>query len=109
MDPDQRTKLAREALRRVGLTARIQHRGLELSGGEQQRVALARALVHSPRFIVADEPTGNLDSVTSRDIAALLRETAHQSQIGLLVATHDSTLVEASDRVLNIQDGRIVE
>ncbi len=109
MDPDQRTKLAREALRRVGLTARIQHRGLELSGGEQQRVALARALVHSPRFIVADEPTGNLDSVTSRDIAALLRETAHQSQIGLLVATHDATLVEASDRVLNIQDGRIVE
>src|SRR5260370_876393 len=83
--------------------------GLELSGGEQQRVALARALVHSPRFIVADEPTGNLDSVTSRDIAALLRETAHQSQIGLLVATHDATLVEASDRVLNIQDGRIVE
>jgi ABC-type lipoprotein export system ATPase subunit len=109
MDPDQRTKLAREALRRVGLTARIQHRGLELSGGEQQRVALARALVHSPRFIVADEPTGNLDSVTSRDIAALLRETAHQSQIGLLVATHDATLVEASDRVLNIQDGRIVQ
>jgi len=109
MDSDQRTKLAREALRRVGLTARIQHRGLELSGGEQQRVALARALVHSPRFIVADEPTGNLDSVTSRDIAALLRETAHQSQIGLLVATHDATLVEASDRVLNIQDGRIVE
>ena len=109
MDPDQRTKLAREALRRVGLTARIQHRGLELSGGEQQRVALARALVHSPRFIVADEPTGNLNSVTSRDIAALLRETAHQSQIGLLVATHDATLVEASDRVLNIQDGRIVE
>jgi ABC-type lipoprotein export system ATPase subunit len=109
MDPDQRTKLAREALRRVGLAARIQHRGLELSGGEQQRVALARALVHSPRFIVADEPTGNLDSVTSRDIAALLRETAHQSQIGLLVATHDATLVEASDRVLKIQDGRIVE
>src|SRR5258707_6180935 len=109
MDPDQRTKLAREALRRVGLTARIQHRGLELSGGEQQRVALARALVHSPRLIVADEATGNLDSVTSRDIAALLRETAHQSQIGLLVATHDATLVEASDRVLNIQDGRIVE
>ena len=109
MDQDQRTKLAREALRRVGLTARIQHRGLELSGGEQQRVALARALVHSPRFIVADEPTGNLNSVTSRDIAALLRETAHQSQIGLLVATHDATLVEASDRVLNIQDGRIVE
>lgn len=108
VDPDRRTQLAREALRRVGLASRAHHRGLELSGGEQQRVALARALVHSPRFIVADEPTGNLDSVTGRAIAALLRETAHQSQIGLLVATHDVTIVESADRVLNIQDGRIV-
>src|SRR5258706_6427390 len=108
VDPDRRTQLAREALRRVGLAPRAHHRGLELSGGEQQRVALARALVHSPRFIVADEPTGNLDSVTGRAIAALLRETAHQSQIGLLVATHDITIVESADRVLNIQDGRIV-
>ncbi len=72
-------------------------------------MALARPLVHSPRFIVADEPTGNLDSVTGRDIAALLRETAQQSQIGLLVATHDTTIVEAANRVLNIRDGRIVE
>ncbi len=108
VDPDRRTQLAREALRRVGLAPRAHHRGLELSGGEQQRVALARALVHSPRFIVADEPTGNLDSVTGRAIAALLRETAHQSQIGLLVATHDITIVESADRVLNIQDGCIV-
>jgi len=108
VDPDRRTQLAREALRRVGLAPRAHHRGLELSGGEQQRVALARALVHSPRFIVADEPTGNLDSVTGRAIAALLRETAHQSQIGLLVATHDVTIVESADRVLNIQDGCIV-
>jgi putative ABC transport system ATP-binding protein len=108
VEPDERNRLAYEALRRVGLAARAHHRGLELSGGEQQRVALARALVHSPRFIVADEPTGNLDSVTGRDIAALLRETAQQSQIGLLVATHDATIVEAADRVLNIQDGRIV-
>ncbi len=108
VDPDRRTQLAREALRRVGLAPRAHHRGLELSGGEQQRVALARALVHSPRFIVADEPTGNLDSVTGRAIAALLRETAHQSQIGLLVATHDVTIVASADRVLNIQDGRIV-
>ena len=106
---DQREKLAYDALKRVGLAKRSHHRGLELSGGEQQRVALARALVHSPRFIVADEPTGNLDSVTGRDIATLLRETAQQSQIGLLVATHDATIVEAADRVLNIQDGRIVD
>jgi putative ABC transport system ATP-binding protein len=107
-EADQREKLAYEALKRVGLAQRVHHRGLELSGGEQQRVALARALVHSPRFIVADEPTGNLDSVTGRDLAKLLRETAQQSQIGLLVATHDSTIVEAADRVLNIQDGRII-
>ncbi len=108
VDPGRREKLAREALNRVGLAPRAHHRGLELSGGEQQRVALARALVHSPSFIVADEPTGNLDSVTGREIAALLHETAHQSQIGLLVATHDATIVEAADRILNIQDGRIM-
>jgi ABC-type lipoprotein export system ATPase subunit len=82
---------------------------LELSGGEQQRVALARALVHKPSFIVADEPTGNLDSMTGRTIATLLRDTAHDQHIGLLVATHDATVTEASDRVLVIQDGRIVE
>jgi putative ABC transport system ATP-binding protein len=105
----ERIKQAREALKRVGLAPRAHHRGLELSGGEQQRVALARALVHSPRFIVADEPTGNLDSMTGRTIAALLRETVHDGGIGLLVATHDATIVEAADRVLQISDGRIVE
>ncbi len=105
----ERIRLAREALKRVGLAPRAHHRGLELSGGEQQRVALARALVHSPRFIVADEPTGNLDSKTGRTIAALLRETAHNGGIGLLVATHDNTIVEAADRVLQISDGKIVE
>ena len=106
---DQRDKMARDALELVGLTKRAHHRGLELSGGEQQRVALARALVHKPSFIVADEPTGNLDSMTGRTITALLRNTAHEQQIGLLVATHDATVTEASDRVLVIQDGRIAE
>ena len=105
---DERIQLARDALKQVGLAPRAHHRGLELSGGEQQRVALARALVHSPRFIVADEPTGNLDSLTGRAIANLLRDTAHYSGMGLLVATHDATVVEAADRVLQIQDGRIV-
>jgi putative ABC transport system ATP-binding protein len=107
--PEEAGKLARQALERVGLGERTHHRGLELSGGEQQRVAVARALVHSPRFIVADEPTGNLDSMTGRDIVALLRTIAHQEQIGLLVATHDVTVVSAADRVLGISDGRIVE
>src|SRR5712692_7354543 len=109
LDPTRRTQKSKRALEMVGLGPRAHHRGLELSGGEQQRVALARALVHEPRFIVADEPTGNLDSVTGRDIAQLLHAIAHQSQIGLLVATHDATIVASSDRVLQIQDGRIVE
>jgi putative ABC transport system ATP-binding protein len=107
MPSQQRTRQAREALEHVGLGKRAHHRGLELSGGEQQRVALARALVHQPRFIVADEPTGNLDSLTGRDITKLLRDITHNSQIGMLVATHDPMFVATADRVLQIQDGRI--
>jgi putative ABC transport system ATP-binding protein len=109
MEAQERIRRSREALERVGLGRRMHHRGLELSGGEQQRVALARALVHQPRFVVADEPTGNLDSVTGRDIASLLRGVSHDLQIGLLIATHDATVVNASDRVLQIQDGHIDE
>ena len=109
MPSSQRIKQAREALERVGLSKRAHHRGLELSGGEQQRVALARALVHQPRFIVADEPTGNLDSLTSRDITQLLRDITHNTKIGMLVATHDPVFVASADRVLQIQDGRIAE
>ncbi len=100
---------AREALEQVGLAKRAHHRGLELSGGEQQRVALARALVHQPRFIVADEPTGNLDSLTGREITKLLRAITHDNKIGMLVATHDPVFVASADHVLQIQDGRIVE
>lgn len=109
MPSQQRIARAREALERVGLSRRTQHRGLELSGGEQQRVALARALVHQPRFIVADEPTGNLDSLTGRDITNLLRDITHDTHIGMIVATHDPTFVASADRVLAMQDGRIVE
>ncbi len=105
----QRIKQAREALERVGLGRRMRHRGLELSGGEQQRVALARALVHEPKFLIADEPTGNLDSLTGRDITNLLRDITHERQIGMLIATHDPIIVEASDRVVRIQDGRVLE
>ena len=103
----ERTQRALRALELVGLGARAHHRGLELSGGEQQRVALARALVHTPRFVIADEPTGNLDSLTARRIVQLFRDVVQQTGIALLVATHDATVYNVADRVLYINDGRI--
>jgi putative ABC transport system ATP-binding protein len=104
---DQRTRLVNEALESVGLGKRARHRSMELSGGEQQRVSLARALVHKPRCIVADEPTGNLDSFTGRNIIQLLVDTAHQFHLGLLIATHDQKMIDVADRVLQIHDGII--
>lgn len=95
------------ALTLVGVGARAQHRAAELSSGEQQRVALARALAREPQLIVADEPTANLDSLTSRTIVTLLREVAHRRRVGLLVATHDSYLLAAADQVLRIHDGLV--
>ncbi len=109
MNAEERTKRSREVLEQVGLGQRTRHRSTELSGGEQQRVALARALVHEPRFIVADEPTGNLDSLTGREMARLLYEIVHQRQIGLLVATHDHLVVSIADRIVNMHDGRVSE
>ena len=108
-DRADRARRSLAMLERVGLGPRAHHRGLELSGGEQQRVALARALVHTPRFVVADEPTGNLDSMTGRDIVSLLRDTAHSLGVGFLVATHDMTVVSAADRVLRISDGLLTD
>lgn len=105
----ERRDRAREALERVGLSERAHHRGLELSGGEQQRVALARALVHRPRFVVADEPTGSLDTATGREIITLMCETARAAHIGLLVATHDHAVATAADRTLHIADGALIE
>jgi putative ABC transport system ATP-binding protein len=104
---NERSERARRALELVGLLPRAEHRGMELSGGEQQRAALARALVTSPRFLVADEPTGNLDSQTGRAIAALLREVAHGEGIGMLIATHDATIAATADRVLQLRDGAL--
>jgi ABC-type lipoprotein export system ATPase subunit len=105
----ERDERAGEALSRVGLSARAHHRALELSGGEQQRVALARALVHEPRLLVADEPTGNLDTRTGREMAALLAALAHERGVGVLVATHDAGVVAVADRVLALQDGALSE
>jgi putative ABC transport system ATP-binding protein len=109
MEPVERTKRAILALEQVHLGARLCIRGLELSGSEQQRVALARALVHGPQLLVADEPTGILDSMTGREFILLLREIAHGSNVGVLVATHDPAVVSVADRVLDINDGRITQ
>ncbi len=98
-----------ELLQLVDLHARSDHRPYELSGGEQQRVAIARALANEPSLIVADEPTGELDSGNARAIFDLLRRLAHQSGVTILTATHDRTVLEFADRVDEMADGRLLK
>lgn len=101
----QREQRASEALGLVGLSGRQQHRAPELSGGEQQRVAIARALVHAPRLVLADEPTGNLDTHTGLAIIELLRNVAHNAGIGFIITTHDPQASAIADSVYDINDG----
>jgi putative ABC transport system ATP-binding protein len=103
-DPRAAEAAATKALQRVGLLERTQHRTYELSGGEQQRVALARALVKAPAVLLADEPTGQLDSETGMTIFALLREVAIAGT-AVLIATHDEVLARGADRILTLVDG----
>lgn len=98
---------AKALLDRVGLGDRLDHQPGELSGGEQQRVAIARALVNRPSIVLADEPTGNLDSRTGDDIVRLLLEIRKEQGMTLVVATHDSRLADLADRVVHLVDGRI--
>ncbi len=97
-----------DLLQRVGLTHRRRHFPGELSGGEQQRAAVARALVHRPRLVLADEPTGNLDSASGAAVLQLLDELRRRDGAALLLATHDQRLAAVADRVLAMHDGRIV-
>ncbi len=99
---------ALEALERVHMGHRASHSPSEMSGGERQRVAIARALVNSPSIILADEPTGNLDSRSSEDIIALLEELNKQEHITVLVVTHESDIAGHAQRVIYLKDGRIV-
>ena len=98
-----------ELLKAVGLAARIEHRPAELSGGEQQRVAIARALMNRPSLVLADEPTGNLDSRTGESILDLLWRLREDSGTTLVMVTHDQHIATRGERVLEIADGRILE
>ena len=98
-----------ELLDLVGLTGRRSHRPDELSGGEQQRVAIARALIRFPDIILADEPTGNLDSKTGAEVLALLKESAARYEQTILMVTHDPRAASAADRAVFLSDGRVVD
>ena len=98
---------AKELLDKVGLSDRMGHRPSELSGGEQQRVAIARSLMNKPRIVLADEPTGNLDSTTEEEIIELLKQLHEDRQLTLLVATHDEKVAKAAQRVVCLKDGKV--
>jgi len=103
----QRKVKATDALKKVGLEKRIHHKPNQLSGGQQQRVAVARALVTEPTLILADEPTGNLDSKSSKDIIALLHELHDQGNTIVLI-THDNDIAEEAERKVRLSDGKII-
>ena len=105
----EREDRTREALEMVGLWTRARHRPYELSGGEQQRVAIARAIVNRPPLILADEPTGELDSVNAKSIFGLFKEMVQKQGISVVSATHDSTLLAMADEVKEIRDGTLTD
>jgi putative ABC transport system ATP-binding protein len=109
VDRDKRDGLARQALNRVGLSARSRHRPTELSGGEQQRASLARALINQPQFLLADEPTGNLDSQTGTEIMNFIREFNEGLGMTIIMVTHERALAERyANRMIFLADGKLV-
>jgi putative ABC transport system ATP-binding protein len=106
-DPRERDDRVAVLLELVGLGGRARHRPHELSGGEQQRVAIARALANRPDVLLADEPTGQLDSATGRSIMSLLRSVVRSEGVTAIIATHDPLIVDMADRVVELRDGRL--
>jgi putative ABC transport system ATP-binding protein len=105
----KRRKLAKEMLVKVGLGPRLRHKPKEMSGGQQQRVGIARAFVCNPEIVFADEPTGNLDSKTSKEVMDLIRDIARINHQTIVMVTHDRRLAEYADRIIHIFDGKIEE
>lgn len=107
MTTDDAREKAKSLLETVGLGERLHHKPFELSGGQQQRVAIARALANDPAIILADEPTGNLDLKTGKEIISLLREMNKEKNVSIITATHDLKMLDVSDRVIWLRDGVI--
>lgn len=106
--PKKRRKMVREIMNAVGLRERAKHKPSQMSGGQQQRVGIARAFVGAPEIVFADEPTGNLDSKTTMEIMALIKEIAKKNNQTIVMVTHDVRLAEFADKIVNIHDGKIM-
>ena len=109
MPREQADAIGRRMLEKVGLADRADYYPRQLSGGQQQRVAIARALVSKPAIVLADEPTGNLDSKTSADVLGLLKTTSQKFHQTLVMITHNSEIAQLADRIIRIEDGKIVQ
>ena len=108
MPKQERREISQQALERVGLGSRINHLPAEMSGGQQQRVAVARAIAAKPPVILADEPTGNLDTKSTKEVMAILHELKDEGRT-VIVITHDNEIAEEAERVIRIRDGKVVE
>lgn len=108
MKKDERREISKDALERVGLGSRMHHLPAEMSGGQQQRVAVARAIAARPPVILADEPTGNLDTKSTKEVMAILHELKDEGRT-VIVITHDNEIAEEAERVIRIRDGKVVE
>lgn len=105
----KRAKLAKEMLERVGLKERLKHKPTQMSGGQQQRVGIARAFVSKPEVVFADEPTGNLDSKTTKEIMNIIKKMARECNQTIVMVTHDQSLAKYASKIIEIHDGKIME